>query len=310
MEDNTYPQTFNTGFLKVSNLHSIYYEESGNPQGIPLLRIHGGPGNASKPEHRQYFDPKKFRIILYDQRGCGKSTPQGEIKENTIDDLIKDIESLRLHLKIDQFIIVGASWGTTVALHYAINYPSSVKQVILVGVFTASQYEIEWLYNNQIPRTFFPEYWESLAQFFSAHQKEPSTHQLYKLYETAHTETKANIIKMCARWERILGSLVPPKVLDIEVTAKQINTVDIKSHYILNRYFLSPEYIFNNISKISHIPITIIHGRYDLTCPVSIALRLKQSHQNTNLIIEPLAGHYSGETKLVEHLTQALERIN
>lgn len=309
-EQPIYPEPFNSGFLKLNNLHTIYFEESGNPQGIPLLRIHGGPGSHSKPKHRTEFDTQKFRVILFDQRGCGQSTPQGELKENTTQELVKDIEKLRQHLNIDKWVIVGPSWGSTLALLYAEKYPHHIQHLIVQGVFTGRESEIDWLLGKGVDQ-LFPDEFNKMVESIQLDLSQPLAQQILTKLTQTNLETQKTTAKAISRWEYYISSLYPPTPTnepEPEITQAEIDSNRICYHYMANNCFLPDNHIFNNTHRLNTIPMTIIQGRYDMVCPFITAWELYQKCAQATFI-PVIAGHYGAEPPLQEALTQTLNKI-
>ena len=305
------------GYLKVSELHEIYYEESGNPEGKAILFLHGGPGSGTQPYHRQYFDPDFYRIVLFDQRGCGLSRPHGELRENTSRDLVEDIEKLRRHLSIDSWIVFGGSWGSTLALLYALHAPERVNALILRGIFLCTQDEIDWFIGGGAAR-FFPENWE---KFLSVLPKDTAPQEIVRSYYALfNSEDEATRNAACLAWAGWEGSLLcldpalpGPRAEDAENEAdalyKAIAISKIECHYFLNNELdKAGSIILKQQAKIADIPCFIVNGRYDMICPPETAWKLARGFRNCELQIAPLAGHSSGEEEIAEALLSAVER--
>lgn len=310
MDEITYPEPFNAGFLKVSDLHTIYYEESGNPQGIPLLRIHGGPGSHSKPKHRSYFDSQKFRIILYDQRGCGQSTPSGKLNENTTQELVKDIDKLRQHLNIEKWVIVGPSWGSTLALLYSQSYPQHVQHLIVQGVFTGRKSEIDWML-GQGAEQLFPDLYNQMLKSANLDSTQPLAHQILNNLKSSNTELQKQTAKSVSQWEYSISTLYPEDTsteAEPPTSQSEIAANKIAYHYLANNCFLPDDYILNNSYKLQNTSLTIIQGRYDMVCPFTTAWELFQKCPHATFI-PVVAGHYGNEPALRETFTQALNQF-
>ncbi|BAP39637.1 prolyl aminopeptidase [Metamycoplasma canadense] len=302
-------QPYKIGYLKVSDIHEIYYEEVGNPNGEPILFIHGGPGGGISESSRQYFDPKYYRIILFDQRGCGKSIPSAEIKENTTLDLVNDIEKLRKHIGIEKWILFGGSWGSTLSLIYAINFPKSVKGMILRGIFLGRSEDDEYLYQKGAS-FYFPEAYEEFSSFV----KENERNDLIKAYNKYLNSKDLNIAYKAAyhwaKWE--LGLITMHPIAEIEEVLSNnksnLELARLENHYFINHIFLEDNYILNNIEKIKNIPTIIIHGRYDMDCRPECAYLLHKKLNNSELNFV-IAGHSSKEDEIAKALINATEKF-
>lgn len=303
-------------FLKVSNLHTIYLEQSGNPHGKHILFLHGGPGGGTNPQHRQYFDPIHYHIILFDQRGCGKSTPSGELRENTTWDLVDDIEKIRLHLGIEKWTLFGGSWGSTLALAYGITYPERVVSFILRGIFLCRPSEIYWFYQFGASE-LFPDYWEKFLEPIPESQR----NHLLKSYYTQLTHEDGNIrlraAKTWSQWEAATSRLlVDPRAIDeFEDPEKALAFARIECHYFMNNAFFfkkgepSPNFLLEEISKIRQIPATIVQGRYDVVCPARSAWDLHRAWPEAQIRIIADAGHAAAEPGICKALIEATNSV-
>ena len=299
-----YPEIepFKTEFLKVSDLHTIYLEQSGNPQGKPILFIHGGPGGGTNPQHRQYFDPKQYHIILFDQRGCGKSTPSSELRENTTWDLVSDIEKIRLHLGIEKWTLFGGSWGSTLALAYGVTHPERVIRFILRGIFLCRPSEIHWFYQFGASE-LFPDYWEKFLEPIPESQRG----HLLKSYYSQLTHVDGNIrlraAKAWSQWEAATSRLLvdPKSIEEFEEPEKALAFARIECHYFMNNAFFfrnsepAANFLLEEISKIRHIPATIVQGRYDVVCPARSAWDLHRVWPEAQIRLIADAGHAAAE---------------
>ena len=304
-------ETFNKGFMQVDAEHSVYFEESGNPQGKPVLFLHGGPGAGPEPGHRQYFDPKVYRIVLIDQRGAGKSTPFASLNNNTTWHLISDIERLREKLKIDKWVVFGGSWGSTLSLAYAITHPERVKALVLRGIFLCRRQEIHWFYQFGAHH-LYPDEWE---RYLAAIPKEEH-HDLVSAYYRRLTSEDAKVrhaaAEAWARWEGSTLRLLPDLELLKNFTGDSIAPAlaRIECHYFMNNaFFTSDNWIIENISKIQHIPARIVHGRYDVVCPIQNAWDLHKAWPEAKLEIIADAGHAAGEAGIVDALVRATDEF-
>jgi proline iminopeptidase len=296
-----------TGFLQADEVHQIYWEESGNPSGTPILFLHGGPGSGTEPKHRRYFDPEKYRIILTDQRGCGKSTPHASLEKNTTPHLVSDLEKLRAHLSIERWTLFGGSWGSTLALAYAISHPDRIERLILRGIFLGTQQEFDWLYQHGASE-IFPDRWEQFVSPIPREERENMMAAYYKRLTSPDAAVRHAAARSWSLWEASLLKIVlDPAMLTLaEDPAWAAAHARIECHYFMNDcFFPTPNYLIENISKIAHIPAHIIHGRYDMICPLSSAWKLHRAWPRSTLEIVPLAGHSGSEPSLVDALIRA-----
>ena len=284
---------FHKFYIEVSTLHTIYVEESGNPAGKPVIFLHGGPGGGIEPIYRQYFNPKKWRIIIFDQRGCGKSIPHAELKENTTWNLVEDIEKIRLYLNIKKWIVFGGSWGSTLALTYAISYPDRCKGLILRGIFLLRKTEIDWFY-QQGCSNIYPDAWENYKNIIPKNERSNFVKAYYKRLTSKNKKVRLKASKSWAKWEASTSKLIPDKKslhhFDDDKTAEAF--ARIESHYFINKGFFDTDaWLLDNIKQIEHLPSVIIQGRYDVVCPMTSAWELSQKWKSSQLIIVDDAGH-------------------
>lgn len=298
---------YNYGYLKVSDIHEIYYEECGNPDGIPIVYVHGGPGGASEVLPRRFFNKDKYRIIIFDQRGCGRSKPFLELRENTTPNLVEDMEKLRKFLNIESWILFGGSWGTTLSLVYAINNPSKVLGMILRGIFLARQEDVDWLYVDGASH-FFPELFDKYISILTDDEKKDIINSYMKYLSSSDMKVVSKYAKSWNGWESSIIMLNPEKPSDI-VTDYDIAIARMECHYFANKSFLPEDnYILNNIDKIKHIKTYICHGRYDVDCRPSGAYTLYKAMDNCTLDIVELAGHSSREIPIASKLIEITDR--
>lgn len=295
--------------LDVDNIHSLYIEECGNPNGVPVVFIHGGPGGGCSENNRRFFDPDRYRIILFDQRGAGRSTPHAELQNNTTQDLIDDLEKIREHCKIDKWILFGGSWGSTLALLYSISYPQNVLSMILRGIFLCRKKDLEWFYEGAGANRIFPEEYE---EFTSALPKLKSRNKniinsYYEILTGSDEVSRMAAAKAWSKWEAICSTLNVDSSLESDLAEPSIalSMAKIECHYFKNNMFLEDNYILNNISKIQDIPGVIIHGRYDLICPLDNAYDLYNNWENCELDIIRLAGHSARDLEITSALIHA-----
>lgn len=299
---------YHTNHLPVSKLHSLYFEQSGNPNGLPVIHFHGGPGSATKPDYRRFFNPQKYRIIMFDQRGCGKSTPLGEIKQNTTLDSIKDAEKIRRHLNIDEWLIFGGSYGSTLSLLYAQAYPQHCLGLILRGIYLGRPQDIKWV--SQLGANYFyPDLWAQVEHYLLKHQVKTSDgfSFLYQQITKGTLPQQRQASAVLANWEWNISKLEQEfhHVTPNQITPKDIAGNRIFLYYALNQYFLKPNQVLKNCSKIKHLPTTIIHGRYDVVCPLIQAWKLHQALPVSKLEIVPVTGHHSSEPGIIDSLIRA-----
>lgn len=297
-------EPYNSGFLAVSPVHRIYYEECGNPQGQPALVLHGGPGAGCMPQMRQLFDPEHYRIVLFDQRGSGRSLPESSLEENTTGHLVEDIEKLRAHLKIEQWLVLGGSWGVTLGLAYAQSYPTQVTHLVLRGTFLARQQDIIWLYHYGASE-IFPERWQVFLNGIKASVGENYLHAYYKALTGNDEQAKLHAGRGWCNWEYSIVRMImqEPPFED----KFMIQSARIASHYMVNNCFLRENQLIEDAFKIQQIPTTIIHGRYDVICTMSNAYDLHQALPHANLMVCPLSGHSTLENEIVAALIQATD---
>ncbi|MEM7328140.1 MAG: prolyl aminopeptidase [Pseudomonadota bacterium] len=297
-----------SGFLRVSDLHEIYWEESGNPDGVPVLGIHGGPGGGSSPEMRRFFDPTVYRIILMDQRGCGKSTPHSELRENDTWTLVSDMEAVRAHLGIDKWVLFGGSWGSTLALSYAVTHTTRVHGLILRGIFLLTAAEIHWFYQDGASRLFPDSYDRYIAPIPEA-ERDDLLHAFHRRLTGDDRKARRAAAKAWACWEgetiTIQGPTSRPKRFEEDDFADAF--ARIECHYFVNKGFFAKDgWLLEQVeAKLQNIPGRIVHGRYDVVTPLASAWALKKSWSAATLDIVSNAGHSSLEPGIVDKLIRA-----
>lgn len=289
--------------LKVSDVHELYVEECGNPEGIPVVFLHGGPGASCEPVHRRYFDPEQYRIILFDQRGCGKSRPHASLQDNTTQHLIDDMEKIREHLKIDKWVLFGGSWGSTLALAYAQTHADRVLGLILRGIFLCRQQDIDWFYQKGTSR-LFPDAWKEFIHPIPVAEQGNLISAYYQRLTSANELQRMAAAKAWSIWEGSTATLRPNHtVLDYFGDPHiALSIARIECHYFINNCFLEENQLLNNMHKIAHLPGFIVHGRYDVICPIDQAHALNGCWEESQLKIIPDAGHAISE----DGITQAL----
>ncbi len=313
---NLYPEIepFHKNWLKVSRLHEIYYEECGNPDGIPVIFLHGGPGSGCNPTQRRFFDPSFYRVILLDQRGCGRSLPQGEVENNTTDALVDDIEALRQHLNISKWHVFGGSWGSTLALAYALKYTTSVKSLILRGIFLSRPKELNWFLNDV--KQFYPEPWEKLLAYLPESAQRNPLEAYEKLIFSDDTKISIPAAINWNAYESSIMTLLPkvdskPNSVQENINGEvELARARVQIHYIKYHCFIGERDILAEVRlKLGHIPTTIIQGRYDMVCPPQTAWELAQAMPHAEFIMVPDAGHSAMEAGVTSALVAATEKF-
>ncbi|NHZ90168.1 prolyl aminopeptidase [Massilia sp. CCM 8733] len=294
------------GMLQVDALHTIYWEEVGNPKGIPVLFLHGGPGAGLSPQHRRFFDPQQYRIILFDQRGAGKSTPLGEWRDNTTDLLIGDIETLRAQFGVDKWLVFGGSWGSTLALAYGEAHPERCLGFILRGIFLCTTAEVDWFLHGV--RWFYPELYDE----FVAPIPEAERADLLKAYTARMLCDDPAVYWPAARaWSRFEGRRVflLPQPEDSASDTLDLGVGRLESHYMANGGFLREDQLVQEVGRIAHLPCVIVQGRYDVICPPLSAHRLHQAWPGSRLRMVADAGHGALEAGIAKALVGATEQF-
>jgi len=305
-------EPYRSGMLPVDDLHTLYWEESGNPEGLPVLFLHGGPGGGTSPRQRSFFNPEHYRIILFDQRGSGRSTPIGEYRNNTTQLLIEDIERLRIMLGIERWLLFGGSWGSTLALAYGQAHPLCCLGFVLRGIFLCTRPEIDWFMNGM--RWFYPEVHDD----FIAIIPESERGDLLEAYRKRLFSDDPAIYMPAARcWSRYEASCLflrpDPQAIDqFGTDAVSLGIGRLEAHYFLHDGFFSDDQLIRNIATIRHVPAVIVQGRYDIVCPPATAYRLHQAWPESRLKMVDDAGHSSFEPGIAQELIAATEsfRIN
>ena len=307
-----YPEIkpYNSGFFKVSDLHNLYFEEAGNPTGKPVVFLHGGPGGGITDSMRRYFDPKKWRIVLFDQRGCGKSTPFAELKENTTWDLVADTEKIRSHLKIEKWSVFGGSWGSTLALAYSITHPGVCTELFLRGIFLLRKKEIDWFYQEGCSK-IFPDAWESYLKPIPEDERHDFVKAFYKRLTSPDDKIRKEAAHAWSVWEGSTSKLIP----DSDFTARFGDDefadafARIECHYFTNKGFLKEDnWLINNVDKIRHIPTVIVQGRYDVVCPADSAWALHRAFPEAELFLIADAGHSLSEKGITDKLIEYTDK--
>ncbi|MBN8562258.1 MULTISPECIES: prolyl aminopeptidase [unclassified Leptolyngbya] len=302
---------YQSGMLPVSDLHTIYYEQSGNPNGKPVVFLHGGPGGGTIPTYRQYFDPSKWRIILFDQRGAGKSTPHAELRENTTWDLVSDIEKLRSHLNIDRWFVFGGSWGSTLSLAYSQTHPDRCLGLILRGIFLLRRKEILWFYQDGAS-WIFPDAWEHYLEPIPPEERDDMISAYYRRLTSEDAEIRSTAAKAWSVWEGTTSRLIVDPSLQSKFADDEFADAfaRIECHYFINRgFFETDDQLLQNCDRIAHIPTVIVQGRYDVVCPMTSAWALHKALPESELIVVPDAGHSMMEAGILSALIDATDRF-
>lgn len=297
-----------TGFLSVEE-HEVYWEESGNPKGIPVIFLHGGPGSGTDPSHRCYFHPEKYRIILMDQRGSGNSRPHAHLKKNTTWDLIQDLETLRKELGIDKWVVFGGSWGSTLALAYAETHPTQVLALILRGIFLGRKKELRWFYQFGAHH-LFPDEWEKYLDPIPENEREDLLNAYYKRLTSQDPAIRKRAASCWSSWEgTCLKLLFDPKLFaQFSEDTHADALARIECHYFVNGcFFKTDNWLLENVGAIQQIPARIIQGRYDLVCPMQSAWELHKAWPQAEFEIIPDAGHAASEPGILDALIRATD---
>ncbi len=301
-------EPYNHGHLEVSELHSMYFEESGNPNGQPAIFLHGGPGGGTQPEQRRFFDPKHYRIILFDQRGCGKSTPNASLEENTTWELVRDMERLREHLGIEKWLVFGGSWGSTLSLAYAETHPERVTHLVLRGIFLLRKWEIEWLYQKGAD-AIFPDRWEEYVKPIPLAERGDILSAYHKQLTGQDPARQLEAARAWSKWEGSTSKLIidPNMVAHYGSDDFAIAFSRIECHYFVNKGFMEEGQLLRDVDRIRHIPTVIVQGRYDVVCPTRSAWDLHRAFPEARFVITPASGHSAFEPENRSALIEATD---
>lgn len=304
-------EPYDTGTLQVSDRHTVYYEQAGNPQGMPVVFLHGGPGGGITPSYRQFFHPERWRIVLFDQRGCGRSTPYAELLDNTTWDLVSDIEKLRTHLEIEQWAVFGGSWGSTLALAYSQTHPQCCTHLILRGIFTLRRKELLWFYQEGC-NYLYPDAWEEYLKPIPPEERHDMMAAYYQRLTSPDPETRQAAARAWSVWEASTSKLLPDDDLKERFAQDEFAEAfaRIECHYFVNGgFFESDDQLIQNVDRIRHIPAVIVQGRYDVVCPMVTAWDLHKRWPESELIVVPDAGHSMNEPGIRTALLNATDRF-
>ena len=300
-------EPFNSGFMERDG-HQIYYEQCGNPNGKPAVFLHGGPGGGGSTTVRRFFDPKKYHIVIFDQRGCGRSKPHGCLEKNTTWDLVEDIETLKKILGFNKWLVFGGSWGSTLSLAYSQTYPASVSEMVLRGIFMLRKKELDWFYQEGASN-IFPEAWEKFLEPIDENQRDDLMSAYHKIFKSDNEEKKLAAAIAWSRWEGSTSSLSynPDMANSFSNPQFALAFALIENHYFVNKGFLKHEnqLIEYGIDIIRNIPTTIVQGRYDIVCPMKTAWELSKNWPEAKLIVAPSSGHTAFEKEITHELIKA-----
>ena len=311
-DKDLYPaiEPFRSGRLRVSDLHELYYEEVGKPAGKPAVFLHGGPGGGIDLSYRRFFDPARYRVVLFDQRGAGKSTPHASIEQNTTQELIEDIERLRAALAIDHWQVFGGSWGSTLALAYAQAHPDRVTELVLRGVFLLREQEIRWFYQRGAS-ALFPDAWEEYLAPIPEAERDDLLGAYHRRLTAADPTRRRQAARAWSLWEASTSRLhLDPDLLQkFGEDAFADAFARIECHYFVNKGFLREGQLLEDVNRIRHVPAVIVQGRYDVVCPLESAWALHRAWPEAELVIVPDAGHAALEPGIRRQLVQATDRF-
>lgn len=304
-------EPFDSGFLPVSPLHTLYYEQSGNPNGKPLVFLHGGPGGGTSPKCRRFFDPAVYRIVLFDQRGCGKSTPHAELTDNTTWDLVADIERVREHLGIECWQVFGGSWGSTLALAYAQTHPDKVSELVLRGIFMLRRHELEWFYQAGCDM-LYPDAWETYVNAIPEAERGDLMSAYHRRLTSDDRKTRTEAARAWSVWEGATSFLWQDSA-HMESSGEDefaVAFARIECHYFVNGgFFEHDDQLLRNVDRIRHIPAVIVQGRYDVVSPLRSAWDLHRAWPEADLQIVQDAGHSAFEPGIMHRLVEATDRF-
>ena len=300
-------EPFNSGYMERDG-HQIYYEQCGNPNGKPAVFLHGGPGGGGSIAVRRFFNPEKYNIVIFDQRGCGRSMPHGCLENNTTWDLVDDIEALKNMLEIETWLVFGGSWGSTLSLAYSQTYPTSVSEMVLRGIFMLRKKELDWFYQEGASK-IFPEAWEKFLEPIDVNQRDNLMSAYHKIFTSDDEDKKLSAAIAWSVWEGSTSSLSynPDMANSFSDPKFALAFALIENHYFINKGFLEHEnqLIETGIDIIRHIPTTIVQGRYDIVCPMATAWELSKNWPEAKLIIAPSSGHTAFEKEITHELIKA-----
>lgn len=307
-----YPEIepYRTHRIAVDSRHTLYVEECGNPQGLPVIFLHGGPGAGLAPYHRRFFDPQRYRIVLFDQRGAGQSTPFADLTDNTTWHLVSDIEAIREQMGVERWVVFGGSWGSTLALAYARTHPERVLGLVLRGIFLCRPEEVRWYYEEGGASFILPEKWQRYAAAIPAEERHHMLEAYWKRLTSDDENVRLEAAKTWGMWEGAGIALQASPETEASFAAPEValSLARIEAYYFRNHAFLEPGQLLRGVDKLRHIPTTIVHGRYDVICPVKNAFDLAAVWPEADFHVV-LAGHAASEPAIVDVLVQATDRL-
>jgi proline iminopeptidase len=293
--------------LPLDDVHTMYWEVSGNPQGVPVLFLHGGPGGGCSPEHRRFFDPDFFRIVLFDQRGAGNSTPLGEVTANTTSHLVRDIERLRASLGVGKWLVFGGSWGSTLALAYGEAYPERCAGFVLRGIFLGRQSEIDWFLQSL--RQVFPEAWRRFAEMLPPAERDDVLKGYLRRLFDADPKVHLPFARAWSEFEGSCSTLVPNPELVRHFADEALALARLEAHYFAHQCFLVPGQLLSNLYRVRHLPASIVQARYDMVCPIANADELARAWPTARYVVVPDAGHSVWEPSVRAAVMREVERF-
>ena len=304
-------EPYDTGMLPVSPVHTLYYEQSGNPAGTPVVFLHGGPGGGTKADYRQYFDPEAYRIVLFDQRGSGQSTPHANLEDNTTWHLVDDIERLREHLGIESWVVFGGSWGSTLALAYGETHPARCRALVLRGIFLCRRKELIWFY-QQGADAIYPDLFETYIAEIPEAERDDVIAAYYKRLTSDDEDVRLSAARAWSVWEGSTSKLIsdPDSIARFDEPHLALSLARIECHYFVNgAFFETDNWLIENVDRIRHIPAVIVQGRYDVVCPIMSAWALHVAWPEADFHIIQDAGHAVSEPGIVSALVEATDRF-
>tara|TARA_B100001113_G_scaffold147320_1_gene120786 strand:+ start:505 stop:1461 length:957 start_codon:yes stop_codon:yes gene_type:complete len=309
---NLYPKIkpYDSGFMDVDE-HHVYYEQCGNPDGKPAVFLHGGPGGGGSEEVRRFFNPDIYRIIVFDQRGCGRSKPHGCLENNTTWDLVSDIELLRKKLDINKWLVFGGSWGSTLSLAYAQTHPDSVSELVLRGIFLLRKEELQWFYQDGSSR-IFPEAWQEFVEIIDENERDDLMGAYHRIFNSDDKAKKLAAAIAWTKWEASTISLSynPATVEEMSDPEFALAFALIENHYFINKgWFKNENQLIENIDIIRSIPSVIVQGRYDAVCPMKTAWELSEAWPEAEMVVAPSSGHTAFEAEITDALIRATDRF-
>ncbi len=309
---NLYPEIkpYDSGFMDVDE-HHVYYEQCGNPDGKPAVFLHGGPGGGGSEEVRRFFNPDIYRIIVFDQRGCGRSKPHGCLENNTTWDLVSDIELLRKKLDINKWLVFGGSWGSTLSLAYAQTHPDSVSELVLRGIFLLRKEELKWFYQDGSSR-IFPEAWQEFVEIIDENERDDLMGAYHRIFNSDDKAKKLAAAIAWTKWEASTISLSynPATVEEMSDPEFALAFALIENHYFINKgWFKNENQLIENIDIIRTIPSVIVQGRYDAVCPMKTAWELSEAWPEAEMVVAPSSGHTAFEAEITDALIRATDRF-